>query len=68
MMTEVCDICNNTDETIRYIKDGHEYNLCRKCMRLVLEQLGISKLFCSTVAFTKECLEDYKNRMRGEER
>lgn len=35
MMTEVCDICNNTDETIRYIKDGHEYNLCRKCMRLV---------------------------------
>lgn len=53
MMTEVCDICNNTDETIRYIKDGHEYNLCRKCMRLVLVQLGISKLFRSTVAFTK---------------
>lgn len=68
MMTEVCDICNNTDETIRYIKDGHEYNLCRKCMRLVLVQCSISKLFRSTVAFTKECLEDYKNRMRGEER
>lgn len=68
MMTEVCDICNNTDETIRYIKDGYEYNLCRKCMRLVLVQLGISKLFRSTVAFNKECLEDCERYMRGEER
>lgn len=68
MMTEVCDICKNTDETIRYIKDGREYNLCRKCMRLVLVQLGISKLFRSTVAFNKECLEDCKRYMRGEER
>lgn len=32
MMTEVCDICKNTDETNRYITDGHEYNLCRKCL------------------------------------
>lgn len=50
IMTKVCDICENTDETIRYIKDGREYNLCRKCTRLVLAQGGMSKLFCSTVA------------------
>ena len=68
MMTEVCDICNNTDETIRYIMGRYEYNLCRKCMRLVLVQLGISELFRSTVAFNKECLEDCERYMRGEER
>lgn len=67
MKTKVCDVCKNTDETIRYIKDGREYNLCRKCMRLVLHQWGMSKLFCSTVAFTNECLEDCKKYMRGEE-
>lgn len=33
MKTKVCDVCKNTDETIRYIKDGREYNLCRKYMR-----------------------------------
>lgn len=67
MMPKVCDICKNTDVTIRCIKDGHEYNLCRKCMRLVLHQWGMSKLFCSTVSFTNECLEDCKKYMRGEE-
>ncbi len=68
MKTKACDICKNTDETIRYIKDGREYNLCRTCMRLALIQWGMSKLFCSTVAFNKECLEDCKKYMRGEER
>lgn len=68
MMTEVCDICKNTDETIRLIKDGREYNMCRTCMRLALSQWGMSKLFCSTFAFSKECLEDCKKYMRGEER
>lgn len=67
-MAKVCDICKNTDSLIRYIKDGREYNLCRKCMRLVLCQWGMSKLFCSTVAFNKEYLEDCERYMRGEER
>lgn len=38
MKTEVCDICKNNDETIRCIRDGREYNLCRRCMRMPLGQ------------------------------
>lgn len=59
MKAKACDICK---------KYGREYNLCRKCMRLALYQWGMFKLFCSTVAFAKESLDDCKKYMRGEKR
>lgn len=68
MMTGTCDICKSTGETIKYVKDKREYNLCRDCLKKALHVWGMSKLFCNTVAFSKECLEDCKKYMRGEER
>jgi len=66
-MAGACSICKNTGETIKYVKDMREYNLCRNCLKEALHQCGMSKLFCSTVAFNKACLEDCKRYMRGEE-
>lgn len=68
MMTGTCDICKNTGETIKYVKDMREYNLCRNCLKEALFKWGMSKLCCSTVAFNKEFLEDCKKYMRGEKR
>ena len=41
MMTGTCDICKSTGETIKYVKDKREYNLCRDCLKKKRYMYGV---------------------------